>query len=473
MFFERIYERGLAQASYLVGCQATGEAIVIDPNRDTQRYVDLANREGLSITMVTETHIHADYLSGAPELAAATGAQLLLSDEGGRDWQYGIEHTPLYDGSTFFVGKVRFDVLHTPGHTPEHVTFLLTDTATSGEPRMLFTGDFVFVGDVGRPDLLDEAAGMTGTREVGARALFQSIRRLDDLPGHVQIWPGHGAGSACGKSLGAVPGSTLGFERVSNWAFTTRDVADFVSQLLDGQPEAPYYFAEMKRLNRDRPRIAAAVGGGATPAAGGGATPVELDPAAVRAALGTVQIVDVRDGDAWAAGHVPGSFCVPFDESMANWFGWVLDYDRPIVLVATPEEAREAVLALRRIGLDTVRGYLPPDRLDEVGAVERARVLAPDEAVALWRANHPVLDVRSGAEFDEGHLDGAVNVHAGRLRRHLDMVPAGDPLVVYCESGYRSTIALSVLAAMGRGDAAHVRGGYAALRQLDGARDAR
>ncbi|MBA3533266.1 MAG: MBL fold metallo-hydrolase, partial [Ardenticatenales bacterium] len=253
MILRYLYDSNLAQASYLVGCAATGEALIIDPNREVEQYIAAAAREGLRITAVTETHIHADFLSGARELADKTGARLYLSDEGGPEWSYGFAHLGLKDGDTFMVGNVRLEALHTPGHTPEHVAFLLTDTANAAEPMGIFSGDFVFVGDIGRPDLLESAAGVADSKEPGARTLYRSVQRFKQYPDYLQLWPGHGAGSACGKALGAIPSTTLGYERRFNWAFTTQDEESFIATVLDGQPEPPRYFAQMKRLNKVGP----------------------------------------------------------------------------------------------------------------------------------------------------------------------------------------------------------------------------
>jgi hydroxyacylglutathione hydrolase len=226
MILKRFYDEKLAQASYLIGCAATGESIVIDANRDVAQYVDAAAREGVKVTHVSETHIHADFVSGSLELARRTGAEMLLSDEGDAAWKYAFVNaagaTLLRGGDTFMVGNIRIDVLHTPGHTPEHLSFLITDTLATSEPMGAVTGDFLFVGDVGRPDLLERAAGIAGTMETGARTLFQSLQRFKSLPDYLQIWPGHGAGSACGKALGAVPTSTLGYERIVNWGLRKR-----------------------------------------------------------------------------------------------------------------------------------------------------------------------------------------------------------------------------------------------------------
>ena len=221
--FEYFYDEKLAQASYLVGCVATGEALVVDPARNVTPYLREAEKEGLRITHVTETHIHADFVSGSRELAAATGATIYLSDMGDADWKYAYADDPsvilVRDGDSWKVGNIKVEVLHTPGHTPEHIAFMITDTAGADRPMGVFTGDFLFVGDVGRPDLLEEAAGYKGTKEVGARQQFQTVERFKALPDYLQIWPGHGAGSACGKALGAIPSTTLGYEKLFNPAF--------------------------------------------------------------------------------------------------------------------------------------------------------------------------------------------------------------------------------------------------------------
>ena len=215
MLIERIYDEDLAQASYLIGCQAKGEALVVDPRRDIEVYRTLAAANGMKIVAVTETHIHADFLSGTRELAAATGAAAYVSGEGGTDWQYGFEAGRLNDNDEITLGNITVKALHTPGHTPEHLSFLITDGAFADTPGYLLSGDFVFSGDLGRPDLLDEAAGGIDTRFAGARQLFASLRdKFLTLPDHVQVHPGHGAGSACGKALGAIPSSTVGYERL-------------------------------------------------------------------------------------------------------------------------------------------------------------------------------------------------------------------------------------------------------------------
>ncbi len=455
MYFKHFFEPGLAQNSYLIGCQATGEAIVIDPRRDVEDYLATAAANDLRITHISETHIHADYLSGSRELAAATGATLYLSDEGGPDWQYGFDHEGLRDGDSIRVGNLRLDVMHTPGHTPEHVSFVLYDLPAGPEPMMVFTGDFVFVGDVGRPDLLEEAAGIRDTKIAGAKQMFRSLGKFRELPQYVQVWPGHGAGSACGKALGAVPSSSVGYELATNWAFQIHDEAAFVDELIAGQPEPPYYFAQMKRGNRDGAPIL-----GGLPQLG------KLDADAL-SRLGDVQIVDTRDADDYAAEHVRGSVAIPFDGGLSTWAGWTLDYDRPIVLVADDDRVEEVATMLVRVGLDRVAGYtdsLAPwadagyetARTDQVDAAELASSF--DEVT--------VLDVRAESEYDEGHLDGAINIHAGRLSRLADgRVPADRPVVVHCQSGYRSIIASSTLERLGFTNHSNLVGGFDAWEE--------
>ncbi len=255
MFFERFYDDKLAQASYLVGCEASGEALVVDPNRDAEQYVRVAKAHGMRVTHVTETHIHADFVSGSRELAQRTGAVPHLSDEGGDDWRYGwardAETVLLKDGSRFMVGNVRVDVMHTPGHTPEHLCFVITDTVGADGPMGVLTGDFIFVGDVGRPDLLERAAGVRGTMVAAARALYRSLERFRMLPDYLQLWPGHGAGSACGKALSADTRGRLGEQRRTNYALADMTCEEFVTAVLDGLGAPPAYFAHTARRNRE------------------------------------------------------------------------------------------------------------------------------------------------------------------------------------------------------------------------------
>lgn len=460
MFLRRFYDDGLAQASWMIGCQKTGDAIVIDANRDIRQYLEAAATEKLRITQVTETHIHADFVSGTRELARATGATLLLSAEGGSDWQYAFAVTDgarlLRDGDVLTVGNIRIAVLHTPGHTPEHLSFLVTDTAAASEPIGIVTGDFVFVGDVGRPDLLEKAAKVANTMEAGARQLFHSLERFRTLPDFVQVWPGHGAGSACGKALGAIPTSTVGYEKRFNWGVATTDEATFVRMVLEGQPEPPLYFAEMKRINRDGPAIL-----------GNFPSPAEGDRDALERALasGTV-VIDTRPAAVFGAGHVPGTLNIPLNKSFSTWAGWLVSYDVDIHLIADDERTvAMAVRELAMIGLDRVTGWYATAvvtawrdagrHLGTIATLEPA-ALAP----RLAAGDVTLVDVRNRSEWESGHLPHALHIPLGHLAARLAEIPRDRPIVVQCQSGARSAIAASHLQRLGVVDVHDLLGGF-------------
>ena len=320
MLLERLYDEDLSQASYLVACQDSGEALVVDPRRDIADYLDLARHHGLRIVAVTETHVHADFLSGTRELAAATGATAYVSGEGGEDWQYDFPAERLHDGDTIELGAVTITARHTPGHTPEHLSFLITDTAFAPSPGYLLSGDFVFAGDLGRPDLLDEAAGMQDTRFEGARQLFASLRDVFlSLPDHVQVRPGHGAGSACGKALGAVPSTTVGYERSFAWwapHLAADDEQGFIDELLDGQPDAHAYFGRMKRQNVLGPALL-----------GERTLPRRVDASEIPTAMasGAIALVDTRPVAGVHEGMVPGALSIPAPGKAASPIGWAFD----------------------------------------------------------------------------------------------------------------------------------------------------
>lgn len=455
MYFKHIYEKGLAQSSYIVGCQASGEAIVIDPKRDINDYLEIAEQENLKITHVTETHIHADFLSGARELANLTGAKILLSNEGGDDWQYQFEHEGLYDGDKFKVGNLEFLVMHTPGHTPEHISFLLTDGARSKDPIMLFTGDFVFVGDVGRPDLLEAAAGYVGTREIGAKQMYQSIQKFKSLPDYVQVWPAHGAGSACGKSLGAVPSTTVGYEKLVNWAMNIDDESEFVNTLLDGQPEPPKYFGMMKKLNKVGPEIL-----GSIPRPGRMTLPQFND-----AIKNGMTIVDTRNKLSFAGGHVPGSLNIQDNSAFSTWAGWMLSYNEPFLLVAPDHRIEELTKALIRIGLDNIYGYV--NDMDayansghELERVNQISCCDVKKRIDIGDSDFEIIDVRGKSEYDEGHIENALNIHVGYLSENLDKLSKDKDLILHCASGDRSSIAASYLLSKGYNNIFNLTGGY-------------
>ena len=457
MYFQHVYENGLAQASYFIGCQKTKEAIVIDPRRDIDVYIKIAEEKNFNITHVTETHIHADFLSGARELAAATGAKMYLSDEGGPDWQYQFEHKGLKNGDVIKIGNVKLEVMHTPGHTPEHISFLLTDSIVTDEPIMIFTGDFVFVGDVGRPDLLEKAAGLVGTQEVGAKQMFQSLKRFKSLSDHVQVWPGHGAGSACGKSLGAVPSSTVGYEKIVNWAMKIEDENEFVKILLDGQPEPPKYFSMMKKLNKFGPTVL-----------GGIPHPAKLTLNQFREAIQkNVPIVDSRDKLAFAGGHVRGSINIQDNSEFSTWAGWMLQYDEPFILIANSERVQELTKALVRIGMQNFYGYVSDldkwaDQCHELETVQQITVNELKDIVDHDGNEVEIIDVRSYIDFEESKIPTSKNIFAGYIFDKFKEVSDSKKKVVYCQSGNRSSTAASALMSKGVKNVINLTGGYSA-----------
>ncbi len=436
MFFQHIYDKSLAQASYLIGCQAKGEAIVIDAKRDIDTYLQIAKENNLTITHVTETHIHADFLSGSRELSEVTGAKVYLSDEGGEDWQYQFPHIGLTNGDTIKVGNLTLKVIHTPGHTPESISFLLTDHSATDEPVMIFTGDFVFVGDIGRPDLLEKAAGITGTQEKGAKEMFHSVQNFSKLPEFIQVWPGHGAGSACGKALGAVPSSTVGYEKIRNWAFQyEEDEEGFVEYLLEGQPEPPKYFAMMKKLNKvERPLL----------------TEVPKHPKLskeefLKAYQSGVKIIDTRNKVDFADGFIPNSINIQGNNPFSTWMGWIVNYSEPFILVAQEEQMEDLTRKLMRIGMDQMMGYI-----DDVESLEFELQTADiidieDFKSYLNRDDIQVVDVRNKTEYDAGRIENAENVFVGTLVDNLDKISREKPIVIHCQSGDRAAVAYSLL----------------------------
>ncbi|WP_289018605.1 MBL fold metallo-hydrolase [uncultured Ornithinimicrobium sp.] len=453
MLLERIYDEDLSQASYVIGCQARGEAIVVDARRDIQTYLDLAAKNGMTIVAVAETHIHADYLSGTRELAAATGAQIYVSGEGGEDWQYGFEGTRLHDGDTVTLGNITVKALHTPGHTPEHLVFLVTDGAFTDQPGYLLSGDFVFSGDLGRPDLLDEAAGGVDTRFEGARQLFRSLReKFLTLPDHVQVYPAHGAGSACGKALGALPSTTVAYERLYAWwapYLATDDQQGFIDELLDGQPDAHAYFGRMKRQNKLGPAVM-----------GERAPLTELSTGTVRADLEAdrITLVDTRPVEEILGGTVPGALAIPAPDKAATYGGWAYDPEsdtRPLVLLAPDQETAQGIWDhLVRVGVDDVTGYVTSfDGLP----VEKPATVSPADLDGIEPAL--LLDVRNRTEHSEGTIPGAEQLSAGKVLWHQDRLPQDGTIVTFCQSGVRNCVAASALRRAGF-DVVELEGSY-------------
>jgi hydroxyacylglutathione hydrolase len=461
MLFRRFYDDSLAQASYMIACEKTREAIVIDPNSDVAQYTRAAGADRVKIAHVTETHIHADFVSGAHALAEAAGATLHLSGEGSKDWGYTTaalkQAKVLRNGSHIDVGRVRLRVAHTPGHTPEHLTFFVSDLERGEDPVGVLTGDFVFVGDVGRPDLLELTAGAKGSMESSARELFQSLAKIGSEPDHLQVWPGHGAGSACGKSLGSMPQSTLGYERLFNWAFGDLNEKEFVAKVLDDQPAPPRYFAVMKRVNR----VGAACAQPAEPIYGGLA---ELESALKNGA----PVIDTRPAAKFAAGHIPGTLNIPLGKSFLNWSGALIpeDSDFYIITAAESNDAVKDMLGdLCKIGMTSVPGVFQSDVLQAWKALRGKLEVVPQlDAKGLKKLTGgkglQVVDVRSPEEWSEGHLPGAIHIPLAQLPDRVGELDPSGPIVLHCKGGGRSSIATSFLQSRGSSNVSNLAGGF-------------
>jgi hydroxyacylglutathione hydrolase len=459
MLLKYFYDTALAHASYMVGCQKSGEALIIDAGRDIQQYLDAADAQGMRITACADTHIHADYVSGARELAER-GATLLVSDEGPAEWKYlfvdQYEHQLLKEGDSFKIGNIKFDVMHTPGHTPESLSFILTDQGGGADkPMGMFTGDFVFVGSIGRPDLLEEAAGIKGTAEPGARDLFRSAERFKLLPDYLQVWPAHGAGSACGKGLGAIPSSTVGYEKQFNPALQYTDEQAFVEYILSEQPEAPKYFAVMKRVNKEGPAI---LGKHTTPPLLG------VDDLANTAAKHMV--IDTRPPADFAKGHVPGTISIA-QGSLAAWAGWLVDYDSPVYLLTSEADREEAIRVFHKIGIDQIGGCF--DVADSAAAefnTQSFDELPPEEIQQRMETGRCILiDVRGDSEWKEQHIKGAQRCFLAHLPEKLAEFEGNCTLAFHCRSGSRSAIATSLAQAAGVKQALNLKGGITAWQR--------
>jgi hydroxyacylglutathione hydrolase len=456
MLIERFEDKGLAHYSYAVGCEGAGEVVIVDPRRDVDIYLDFVNARNLRIVGVLETHIHADFASGARTLAEATGATLYASayDEG-ELYEAAFAHTPMSEGDAITMGKTRVVALHTPGHTPEHLSFLVYDLARAPSvPQVLLSGDFLFVGSLGRPDLVGDDV----KRQLAGRLYDSVVEKLGPLPDFVEVNPAHGAGSMCGSGMSARPMTTLGFERLANpYLRQGLSRAAFIDEILGHVPPFPPYYKLMKGLNAR----------GAEPFD----TEQELEGIRARPFHQLIEsghvVIDLRDQLAFGAGHIPGSFGIGSWGSLSTWAAWVVPYDRPILLVGGRNEPfDEAVRALARVGLDDVRGYLEGGMEKWIAAgypVTHVRQLTPSEFVEV-RQDTPmhVVDVRTADEWKGGHVAGAQHIMGGKLADRLAELPRDATIAVMCGSGYRSTVAASVLERAGFDDIVNITGGMAA-----------
>jgi hydroxyacylglutathione hydrolase len=447
MYFKQFFDEKLAQYAYLIGCQESGTAAIIDPMRDIDQYIDEAVRENLTIAAAADTHIHADYISGLREFAER-GVKVYASDEGDKDWKYewlinsSYDHKLLKDGDTFKIGNIIFKAWYTPGHTPEHLSYFITDGAAADDPMGIVTGDFVFVGDVGRPDLLESAAGQKDQMEPSARTLFKSVEEFKNVPEYLQVWPGHGAGSACGKALGAVPESTVGYELRYNESLKSATSEDnFVNFILDGQPEPPLYFARMKRVNKIGPKLL-----------NGLPQPKRLTLAEIKKLSGNrkVAVLDTRSREEFAAGHLPGSLLSPLDEQFNTTAGSYITEHETIYLIVEEHNVREAVTDLIRIGLDSISGYITPKDLamysSQGGILKSISVQTFDEVGQYENDNsYAIVDVRKASEYEEGYVSNSINIAHTRLLDRLNEVPKGKKLIVHCQTGKRASVASALL----------------------------
>jgi glyoxylase-like metal-dependent hydrolase (beta-lactamase superfamily II)/rhodanese-related sulfurtransferase len=453
MLLKQYYLGCLAHASYLIADEQTGTAVVVDPQRDIEQYLDDAQRQGLRIHYVFLTHFHADFLAGHLELRDRVGATICLGARAEADYAF----RPFHDGETLDLGHVRLQILETPGHTPEAISVLVYDLDQDAQhPHAVLTGDTLFIGDVGRPDLM-ASSGITADTLAGM--LYDSLhQKLLPLPDATLVYPAHGAGSMCGRNLSTDTVSPLGVQKRYNYALQPMSKADFIRLVTADQPETPAYFAYDAVLNRrERPTLEQALAR-------------ELQPLAldeVQCLLQTgAQVLDVRDPADFEGAHLAGSINIGLGGSYATWAGTLLERDKPIVLIAEPGRELEAATRLGRIGFDAVAGYLDggmqalETHPDLVRRTERLTVATLAEQLATT-APPLLLDVRTTREWQSKHIAGSLNVPLNQLPGRVQEIPHQTPLVLHCQSGYRSAIAASLLERHGI-TCADLVGGFAA-----------
>jgi len=450
MYFEQFYLGCLAHASYLLGSE--GEAIVVDPQRDVDLYLKAAEEHGLIIRHIFETHLHADFVSGHKELAARTGAKIYFGAQAGATFA----HVAVHDGFELQAGKLRIGVLETPGHTLESICLVVTDEEKSQKPWAVLTGDTLFIGDVGRPDL-----SRTHTPEQLAGLLYDSLHyKLLKLPDEVLVYPAHGAGSLCGRNMRAERSSTIGTERLTNYALQIKNREEFIQQLTSNLPARPEYFLQDAEINR-----------GGAPALADLPELKAISPAELKALLDeSVLALDIRPGDQFTVAHVPGSVNIPLSGQFASWAGSMIGLSsRPVLIADTPEQLSEARLRLARVGIELERGYLDGGVAGWKQAGFELAILpeisVQDLQKQLSENKINVLDVRREGEWMAGHIDGAGWWPLDRFRVSPPEVDLNVPLAVHCQSGYRSIIACSLLQRAGFQNVVNVSGGFGAWQE--------
>ncbi len=454
MILKQFYLNCLAHASYLIGDEETRVAAVVDPQRDIERYLTFATENNLRIRHVILTHLHADFVAGHLELRDRAGAEIYLGAKARAEYRF----TPLGDGSVIEFGEVRLKALETPGHTPESISIVVYDLARSGsEPQAVLTGDTLFVGDVGRPDL--RAALGWSASDLGA-LLYDSLQsKLLRLPDDCLVYPAHGAGSLCGKAISKETVSSIGDQRRLNYALQPMSKKAFIELVTADQPDAPPYFVYDAVLNsKERPTLDEALERELKP--------LTLDAVLAMQANGA-QILDTRDPEEFGAAHLIGSINIGLGGQYATWAGTILDHAHPIAIIAAPGRENESALRLGRIGFDHIAGYLQnglqslESRPDLVSSVER--LSAQFVAELLSSSEQPlVIDVRTPREREQKHIGGSLSMPLNHLVENLKSLPKNRPLLVYCAGGYRSSIAASLLKGRGFDHVAEIAGGIAA-----------
>jgi len=445
MFVQQFFVKGIAHSSYLLG--GTSTCAIVDPRRDIGIYLDAAKEMGMKITHILETHLHADFISGHLDLAEATGAVIYAP----KSAKCQFKHKAVAEGDTFRIENMHIKVLETPGHTPEHISYVVTDTGRGSEPVAVFCGDTLFVGDVGRPDLFP------GIAEQLANKLYDSLpKKLMTLPDFCEVYPAHGAGSLCGRAMGAKRTSTIGYERKYNGALQISDRDAFIKSLTTNMPAAPDHFSRCSAINgkgpalvRELPEIAPM-------------NPIEFKKAAQKK---NTLVLDIRSYEAFGGQHIPGAYHIDFGGNFATFAGWILPPDQNILLVADSlAEAREAGVALKRVGLDKAIGYLdggmfawakegfPMNHIPQLSSEELNQIMAKGKEFTL-------IDVRASGEFQLRHIEGAVNIPAPDLRSRRDTLKKSKPIALICSTGHRSSLAAALLKQKGFEDVRNVAGG--------------
>lgn len=450
MYFKQFYLGCLAHASYFIGSE--GKAVVVDPQRDVDQYIEEAKAQGFAIKYVIETHLHADFVSGHRELAERTGAQIVFGEKAGATFP----HLAVREGDQLSVGKVTLRILETPGHTPESISILVSDTEDANNPLKVLTGDALFIGDVGRPDLVG-SKGYTAEQMAAMLydSLHQKLLRLDDK---TEVYPAHGAGSLCGRNISKDTYSTIGEQRKFNYALKPMAKEDFVRMMTTDLPEAPAYFPRDAEINRTGALALEKLPG-----------PDELAPAEVNKLQQQGYLVlDVRSSAAFGTAHVPGSLNIALSGQFASWAGTLIKMGTPIILVADDlNQIDEAVMRLARVGIESVKGYLGGGiwAWDKAGLeVETVAQITIDELHHRieGHVDQQILDVRRPAEYNTGHAPGARNLPLAEIEKHISEIDPDKPVAVICASGYRSSIATSLLKRAGTRNLFNVVGGTSA-----------